>query len=310
MASAESFLWEVVGEIEPSRTRKDGARRSHSFLRNILRTGQFEARILDDYLSGSYARDTAIDPLEDVDIIFVIDPNHWQSQFSTFIGSKPDTTSVLTSFQQAIRYRYPDSEIAMQRRSIGLRMHHLHIDVVPAIADDSRPDHIWIPDRKEDSWLITGPKVHTKRATGVNERNGGRFKPLVKLLKYWNRGLPSTAVLRSFSIETLAMRIFSSYRLESLEDGLLKFFDFIVWVNDERPCLKWSDQCGISFFWGPMKVPDIAETDTNVAAGVNSTRRKRFAEKARISRDRLVEASQAATYIGAESKIRAALRTD
>jgi hypothetical protein len=132
---------------------------------------------------------------------------------------------------------------------------------------------------------------------------------LVKVLKYWNRGLPSTAQLRSFTIETLATRIFSSYRVESLEDGLLKFFDFIVWVNDERARLKWRDQCGISFFWGPMSVPDVAETGANVAANVDSSRRKRFAEKARISRDRVVEASEAATYAGAESKIRAALRT-
>src|SRR5712691_13243982 len=104
-------------------------------------------------------------------------------------------------------------------------MHHLHIDVVPAIPHDSKPDHIWIPDRRDNSWLLTGPRVHAKRASWVNDRNAGRFKPLVKLLKYWNRGLPGTAELRSFTIETLATRIFSSYRFESLEDGLLKFFD-------------------------------------------------------------------------------------
>src|SRR6266487_6212294 len=147
MASAEKFLWEVVRNIEPSNARKDGAHRSHTFLREILRTGQFEGRIVDDYLSGSYARDTAIDPLEDVDIIFVVAPDHWQSGLWTAIGFKPDPTAVLTSFRQAIKYRYSESSVALQRRSVGLRMHHLRIDVVPAIPHDSKPDHIWIPDR-------------------------------------------------------------------------------------------------------------------------------------------------------------------
>lgn len=219
MASTESYLWDLVKDIEPSKARKDGAQRSHTFFREVLRTGQFAARVVDDYLSGSYARGTAIDPLEDVDIIFVIDPNRWQSSFSTFIGFRPRPDAVLTSFQQAIRYRYPDSSVSMQRRSVGLRMHHLHIDVVPAIPDDSKRDHIWIPDRRNNDWILTGPKVHAKHASAVNEKNGTRFKPLVKLLKYWNQGLPSTAELRSFTIETIATRIFSSYRFQSLEEG-------------------------------------------------------------------------------------------
>jgi hypothetical protein len=187
-------------------------------------------------------------------------------------------------------------------------MHHLDIDVVPAIAHDSKPDHIWIPDRRKDTWILSGPRVHAKRATAVNESSGGRFKPLVKLLKFWNRNLPSTAALRSFTIETMATRIFSVHRFESLEDGLLKFFDFVVLLNDDRPHLRWRDQCGISFFWGPMDVPDVAETDTNVAAGVDSSRRKRFAEKARVSRNRLLEALEAKTLPAAESKVRSALR--
>jgi hypothetical protein len=236
MASVERYLWESLKAVEPSKTRKEGAQRSHAFLRDVLCTGNFEARILEDYLSGSYARDTAIDPLEDVDVIFVIDPNHWQSGLATFIGFKPNPTIVLTSFQRAIKSRYPDSSVAMQRRSVGLRMNHLHIDVVPAIAHESKPDQIWITDRREETWIVSGPRVHAKRATAVNESNGGRFKPLVKLLKFWNRNLPSTAVLRSFTIETMATRIFSSNRFDSLEDGLLKFFDF-VGLGERRTAL-------------------------------------------------------------------------
>src|SRR4051812_45171912 len=73
MASGEGYLWELLKEIEPSRSKKEGAQRSHAFFRDLLRTGQFADRVVDDYLSGSYPRETAIQPLEDVDIVFVID---------------------------------------------------------------------------------------------------------------------------------------------------------------------------------------------------------------------------------------------
>lgn len=308
MASVEDLLWQKVKEIEPSRARKDGAQRSHRFFRDVLRTGQFASRVVDDYLSGSYARGTAIAPLDDVDIIFVIDPARFHSGISRALGFKPDPAKVLDSFHSAIKYRYPDSSVVGQRRSIGLRMHHLHIDVVPAIADSTKRNHIWIPDRNENAWLITGPKIHSICATELNKTTKNRFKPLVKLLKYWNQGLPSTAQIRSFTIETMAVRLFSNHRLESLEEGLLMFFDFVVWLNDERPRLKWRDRCDMSFSWGSMNVPDVAQTGSNVAAKVSSAKRSRFAEKARISRDRVVNALEASTMISAWSRMLHALR--
>ncbi len=308
MASAEQFLQDFTRAVEPKPVRKEGAKRSHTYLRSILRTGQFASRIQDDYLSGSYSRDTAIDPLEDVDIIFLIDQKHWQSGWDEFFDQRPDPNAVLQSFQNAIRYRYAESSVVSQRRSVGLRMHHLDIDVVPAISHAGKDHHIWIPDKDEGTWIVSGPKVHASYASLVNERSGRKFKPLVKLLKYWNRGLPTTAAVKSFTIETMAVRLFHKHPFDSLEEGLLKFFDFILWLDDGNARLPWRDRCGVSFFWGNMNVPDVADTGANVAANVNSERRRRFVEKAHISRDRILEAAQAATVAGAESKIGAALR--
>src|SRR5258708_5198553 len=79
MAACETYLWEVVRSLEPTQTQKDGAVRSQNHLRDILLTGQFASRITKSYLSGSYARDTAVYPLDDVDIIFVINPASWRS---------------------------------------------------------------------------------------------------------------------------------------------------------------------------------------------------------------------------------------
>src|SRR5688572_16128944 len=103
MASCEQFLREVVRAVEPTSAQKDGARRSHGHLREVLSSGQMETVIVDSYLSGSYARDTAIAPLDDVDIVFIVNADHWRSPFQTLLGLKPSPRRVLATFEGAIR---------------------------------------------------------------------------------------------------------------------------------------------------------------------------------------------------------------
>src|SRR5262249_53911569 len=60
----------LLKEVETTRTQREGAERSH-YLCDILCTGNMAARIKGSYLSGSYARYTAIYPPNDVDIVFL-----------------------------------------------------------------------------------------------------------------------------------------------------------------------------------------------------------------------------------------------
>jgi Second Messenger Oligonucleotide or Dinucleotide Synthetase domain len=190
----------LVSRIEPTQPQKAGAVRSHNYLRELLQTGQFGSRILDTYLTGSYARDTAIAPLDDVDMVVVFDPTEWQSGF---LFGKPAPEKILQSFASAIRYRYPESSLRTQRRSICLSLNHLDIDVVPATNVAGEGHRIEIPDGDSGEWIISAPKVHTAIATEVNLRHRGLFKPLVKLLKSWNSELPQTARLKSFALRPL-----------------------------------------------------------------------------------------------------------
>ena len=80
-SAIELLLRQAMTEIEPTPSQKDGARRSHNHLRDLLDTGQMAARILNSYLSGSYARDTAVRPLDDVDVIFEIDQSAWNKRW-------------------------------------------------------------------------------------------------------------------------------------------------------------------------------------------------------------------------------------
>src|SRR5262249_8567460 len=161
-------------------------------------------------------------PLEDVDIVVVIDPAHWDI---SFFDNKPAPDTLLTSFAGALRRRYPDSGVHLQRRSVGLKLYHLDLDVVPAIEQSN--DMILIPDCTTGEWLSSAPKRHTAIASRINAQRGQKLKPLIKLLKQWNNALPSTAHLKSFTIETIALRLFEHVNFGTLDEGLLLYFDFL-----------------------------------------------------------------------------------
>lgn len=311
MATCESQLWELVRSIEPTQTQKDGAKRSHNYLRDILCTGQMAARIQTHYLSGSYARDTAINPLDDVDIIFIIDRSQWPSSYNWFLNERslPNPSAVLTSFASSIRYRYPISSVFGQRRSVRLELYHLDIDVVPAIQDSTNPDFIRIPDRNASKWILSSPKRHSENATRVNRYQDGKFKPLVKLLKYWNGNLPSTAHFKSFAIETMAARIFDEFKFESLQHGLRMFFDYVAYASGNRTDLAWKNSYGMSLRWLSATVPDAANTGTNVIDGIQESRRRRFVENAVRSRDRMSESINTMSIETARRRVSEALKT-
>lgn len=296
MADCENYLWQLVRTVEPTQTQKDGGARSQNHLRDVLCTGNMAARITDHYLSGSYVRDTAVYPLDDVDIIFVIDPERWPRRsniFSNiFFGTDrfPNSTSVLDSFANAIRYRYPVSSVFGQRRSVRLQLYHLDIDVVPAIIRPNNPKYIYIPDKEVSQWIVSSPQLHAENATSVNKLQGGKLKPLVKLLKYWNGNLPSTARFKSFAIETLCVLIFRNLQMNTLQEGLSYVFDFVAWSSGSRAMFKWHDRYGISLGWLSPTIPDAAGTGSNLIARLPDDRRRRFIEHATRSRDKLINA--------------------
>lgn len=289
MADCNAYLVQAAREIEPSQSQKSSASRSHSHLRGMLSDGRFGSRLVDTYLSGSYQRNTAIAPLEDVDIIFLIDPSKWKT---TVFSTRPSPEHLISSFANVIRYRYPDSTIIRQRRSVCLSLNHISLDIVPAVSLDSSGTIIEIPDRNQDTWIRSSPKTHADYATRVNQRNNGRLKPIAKLLKFWNSQLPSTARLKSFAIETMATKLLEKYSANSIQHGLLLYYDFVAHLGGQPTHFTWNDRCGVSLGYSPT-LHDGAGI-SNLLANTDRERIARFVANATISRNRMIQANEAA----------------
>lgn len=293
MADIEAYLVRRASELAPTQGQREAAARSHAHLRELLSTGNIGCRIQGSYLSGSYSRYTAIRPLDDVDVIFEIDPTQWKQPWWRLLQSLPAPDKVLETFARAIRYRYADSRVQTQRRSVGLVMEHLQIDVVPAVAHDEREGWLYVPDREAGTWLPSAPSVHGAFTTQVNKACGESFKPLVRLLKGWNGTIPSTASQKSFVVETLAAWLLRAHPQATLAQGMKIFFDFVAWRGGHPALFAWKDPLGITLTGWGTALPDIGGTGSNLLQGADSDSLAKFTAAARVMRDQLADAERA-----------------
>lgn len=201
--------------LELSETEQQDAIRRHNDVRACIRE-RFD--IERDFLTGSYARHTKTKPLKDVDIFFCLGEKdrHWRS--------KPPS-DVLAAFEACLAKKYGADSIERGRRCVTVEFQKrnptadeegkvLSNDAVPAY---ELADCYEIPDRDLGKWIKTDPDIHKERSTAKNKECGGRWVPLVKMLKRWNRSA-NKPIVPSFLIEVMALELvdppFTKYQSE------------------------------------------------------------------------------------------------
>jgi predicted nucleotidyltransferase len=187
---------EFLADIEPSSTTKTNSSKAHDGVRSYLRSHPtFKDRVETEFLAGSYARDTAIRPRTsadgierpDIDIIVVT---------NFFTHDRPD--DVLQELSNALDDAYIVKRI--NKRSVRVITSNAEIDVVPVV--------VWgtayqLPDRDLGYWKATNPPEHINWSARQNKDFSERFKPLVKLLKWWRRENQTGKRPKSFVLEVL-----------------------------------------------------------------------------------------------------------
>lgn len=180
MATQQQFL-DMLSDIEPASTTVAACSSAHNTLREALRKDKnFSAVHVDTFLSGSYKRDTAIRPqkidgeLQRPDVDIIVETSHTKDA---------PPKDVLDLLKQALTDAGYEN-LKVNRRSIAVTLTGVDMDVVPVIANG---DAFLIPDIELKTWLDTNPPLHTQWTIDKNTAADGRFKPLVKLFKWWRR---------------------------------------------------------------------------------------------------------------------------
>lgn len=184
----------LLTNIEPSPAAVKKAKKAQEDLRAHLETDEEISKANPDtFLSGSYARDTALNSIKDVDVIVLIDLDH--------NATAPDV--VISWLQQALQKYY--SKVRPQGRSVQVTTGtDFDLDVVPSVPLSHRDGPAWIPDREAQLWVATHPKGQIAFGANKNSSTEGRYKPLVKIFKYWRDRLPTeTARAKSYLLESL-----------------------------------------------------------------------------------------------------------
>lgn len=177
--SKESDFLKFLGNIEPSKTTKEYISSIHTNLRDYLSNHEkYKEKVKETFLTGSYAKHTCIRPSKyykkaDVDIVVV-------TNYTNLDNSK----DVLDELYEILNEEY--TNVTKQKRSIGIEMSGIEIDVVPMI-EKAYSELLQIGDNKGGAWIDTNPKGHLSWCTDVNKSNNQKFVPLVKIFKWWRK---------------------------------------------------------------------------------------------------------------------------
>jgi hypothetical protein len=185
---------DFLSSIQPDDDEVAAAKAAHEQVRDELRTDSESKDAHEDtFLSGSYARRTAINDINDVDVICILD-----------IDRNITPPEVLLSWVEGIVSKYY-KEVRPQGRSIGAEgKGGVWLDIVPATPVSAADGPLWIPDREVKQWVQTHPKGQIAACNERNKTTNGYFVQVVKLLKAWRDRLPTKSCqLKSYILESL-----------------------------------------------------------------------------------------------------------
>lgn len=179
---------ELLNDIEPSPTTKSNSVSAHSSIKKALNAdSEFSSTVERIFIGGSYKRDTAIRPRTkngstdrpDVDLYVVVD------QFPYDVHPADLTDALFNALNRA-RDELGITKLERNRVSISVSMNKADLDV--SILLERQSDSLYrIGNRKTGEWYETDPEEHTSWSSKQNKRLGGRFKPMVKLIKWVRR---------------------------------------------------------------------------------------------------------------------------
>lgn len=245
----------IKDNITPKQAEKDVISKRYDDLTKMLKGVNFQ--------SGSFARYTAVTPVNDLDIIWELPENALSKKFSssqvvskTINPADLDITDILNELAAELIREYSDKKITVMKIEpqthavtvyFGPTEDDFSIDIVPAIpfGNNSYGDTVyWVPETAELSralrkskyasktkvnWVKSDPRGYIKEATKLNEVNES-YRHVVKFCKKWKWSLKkrfSEIKFKSFHIEMIIKELFYKNTQLDTVAGVENFFSEI-----------------------------------------------------------------------------------
>ena len=172
--------------------------------------------ILDAFPTGSIPRGTALKGHADLDLMVVL---HYGKHIK---DKRPE--QVLQDVRDALgEYR---TNVRKNGQAATLYYESWpNVDIVPVSKvtnDDGSVNRYEVPDMNSDKWLPSRPRRHTVAIQERAAECGSRFKPLIRMVKQWNKS--HSDLMESYHIEALALQVCSGVLSDDPWD-LFNFFN-------------------------------------------------------------------------------------
>lgn len=151
-------------------------------------------------LIGSASRGTIIRPLDDIDVLAEFSNAH-----GAWTSYRHDSKAFLYRVREALN-AYRVEVVGARGQAVRLFYKSApHVDIAPVFAYQGGG---YALPNGSGGWLTTDPDAHKAFIEKRNNELGSRLKPLVRLLKRWNR--VHSGYLKSFHLEVMVASTFTS----------------------------------------------------------------------------------------------------
>jgi hypothetical protein len=198
---------------------------------------------------GSFARNTKIRELDDIDLIyclhadnayyseniysdskyFIHTENAGQRLKNLSDDNKLNSRKILNKFVSSLEniehYKLADVHRRQEAATLQLSSYEWNFDIVPAF--HTTKEFYLIPDGN-GNWKATNPIIDQDKVTSVNQKHNGEILQIIRTLKYWNRHAKMPTI-GSYLFENFILNYFNSKNkiLKYIDINMIKFWLYL-----------------------------------------------------------------------------------
>lgn len=224
-----------------------------------------ESKIANSLQVGSYGRWTAIKGISDLDMLYIMPKGKW----GTYKNDKQ--AQLLTDTKDAIKDRYPATDVRVDRLVVTVTYANFHVEVQPVFEQED--GSFKYPDTYDGgSWKITKPREEIRAMKEFVDQKNKNLRCLCKMARAWKN--KHGVAMGGLLIDTLAYNF-----LKSTSDYDNKNFLYYDWMSRD-------------FFQYLMDQPNQDHYKA-LGSGQNVKVKKKFQKKAKKAYELCLKAIEA-----------------
>lgn len=127
---------------------------------------------------GSYGRNTGIEGISDLDMLYIMPAGEWDTY------SSGRQLKLLQDVKEAVLARYPKTDVRVDRVVVTVTYKDFHVEIQPVFEDED--GNFTYPDTKDGgSWKTTKPREEMEEISEADLIKNSNLKRLCKMARAW-----------------------------------------------------------------------------------------------------------------------------